>query len=112
MFFGGGSAGGLSTFLHVDRIAAKVKARNPSVRVHAVADVGYFLDHGNAFDNPVESPNTPGWGQSNFSVWMRNIYGMQNISFGDELGKGGGGTNQRGGATAAPDSRAGSSVGC
>jgi hypothetical protein len=39
----GGSAGGLSTFLHTDRVAAAVKAVNPSVKARAAPVVGYFL---------------------------------------------------------------------
>ena len=37
----GGSAGGLSTFLHADRVAA----RAPRAKVRALPVVGYFLDH-------------------------------------------------------------------
>jgi hypothetical protein len=50
----GGSAGGLSTFLHADRVAARVKAAAPEIdvaRIFAAPVVGYFLDHGAAPPN-------------------------------------------------------------
>ena len=50
----GGSAGGLSTFLHADRVAARVKAAAPKIdaaRIFAAPVVGYFLDHGAAPPN-------------------------------------------------------------
>ena len=40
----GGSAGGLSTFLHADRVAARSPA---AAQVRAAPVVGYFLDHDN-----------------------------------------------------------------
>ncbi len=44
----GGSAGGLSTFLHADRVAARVAAEAPACKkVVAAPVVGYFLDHDN-----------------------------------------------------------------
>ena len=44
----GGSAGGLSTFLHSDRVAAKVQAAAPACKkILAAPVVGYFLDHDN-----------------------------------------------------------------
>lgn len=47
----GGSAGGLSTFLHVDRVAARMRAGAPGCkRTTAAPVVGYFLDH--SFYNP------------------------------------------------------------
>jgi hypothetical protein len=62
----GGSAGGLSTFLHSDHI----RSRMPAVtRVTAAPVVGYFLDH----PNEVQS-------SSNYTAWMAYIYSMQNIS--------------------------------
>eukprot|EP01047_Picozoa_sp_COSAG01_P050274 COSAG01_NODE_5065_length_4517_cov_11.071978_5_plen_164_part_00 len=43
----GGSAGGLSTFLHADRVAARVKAAAPQIDtiIRAAPIVGFFLDH-------------------------------------------------------------------
>ena len=44
----GGSAGGLSTFLHADRVGAKVAAAAPGCsKIRAAPVVGYFLDHDN-----------------------------------------------------------------
>ena len=40
----GGSAGGLAVFLHADYIAARVRMVNPSARVVAVANDGFFVD--------------------------------------------------------------------
>lgn len=39
----GGSAGGLTTYLHIDYIAAAVRAANPGIAVAAVPDCGFFL---------------------------------------------------------------------
>ena len=42
----GGSAGGLSTFLHADRVAARLEAEVPTCKkIRAAPVVGYFLDH-------------------------------------------------------------------
>merc|ERR1719450_1528597 len=42
----GGSAGGLSTFLHADRIAERLAREAPACSlVRAAPVVGYFLDH-------------------------------------------------------------------
>lgn len=65
----GGSAGGLSTFLHMDRIASRVHAVNPHCKVRGMPVVGYFLDH----DNEVKSSN-------NYTAWMRYITHMQNLT--------------------------------
>jgi hypothetical protein len=43
----GGSAGGLSTFLHADRVAARVARVAPQATVRAAPFTGYFLDHSN-----------------------------------------------------------------
>ena len=40
----GSSAGGLTTFLHADGIAAAVHAVNPTADVRAVPEVGFFID--------------------------------------------------------------------
>lgn len=81
----GGSAGGLSTFLHADRVIARVKAASPTVKAWAAPVVGYFLDHDN-FAHSSGTPNTPTWVQSNYTTWMKYIYTMQNLTFGDDGG--------------------------
>ena len=44
----GESAGGLSTFLHADRVGAKLKASAPKLTTYkAHPIVGVFLDHDN-----------------------------------------------------------------
>ena len=44
----GGSAGGLSTFLHADRFAAALKGGAKDIKtIRAAPVVGYFLDHDN-----------------------------------------------------------------
>jgi hypothetical protein len=43
----GGSAGGLSTFLHLDHIAALMKAQGSAARVVGLPVCGFFIDHDN-----------------------------------------------------------------
>ena len=43
----GGSAGGLSTFIHADRVAARVAAVAPKATIRAAPFTGFFLDHSN-----------------------------------------------------------------
>jgi len=82
----GGSAGGLSTFLHADRVAARVKQESPNMKkIRAAPVVGYFLDHAN-FKHTAGTPNTPSWATSNYTDWMKYIYHMQNLSFGPDGG--------------------------
>lgn len=71
----GGSAGGLSTFLHMDRVAARIKAVAPDCKIRGAPVVGYFLDH----DNFAHSAN-------NYTAWMKYIYTMQNLTFGSDGG--------------------------
>eukprot|EP01051_Picozoa_sp_SAG22_P001898 SAG22_NODE_78_length_22065_cov_7.473095_17_plen_365_part_00 len=79
----GGSAGGLSTFLHADRVAGRLEAEAPDCKlIRAAPVVGYFLDHGN-FKHTTGEPNTPTWHQANYTTWMRYIYKMQNLTFGE-----------------------------
>lgn len=40
----GGSAGGLATLLHVDYVAARLRAANPSISVKALADCSFFIN--------------------------------------------------------------------
>merc|ERR1712129_303646 len=72
----GGSAGGLSTFLHADRVAGRLHKEAPNCSfVRAAPVVGYFLDH----DNYAHSA-------SNYTAWMKYIYHMQNLPFGPDGG--------------------------
>eukprot|EP00937_MAST-01D_sp_MAST-1D-sp2_P006165 g6165.t1 len=94
----GGSAGGLSTFLHSDRVAARAKAGAPALAtVRAAPVVGYFLDHDNFLhtdgfspDHTSGGPNTAQWSTpgtgANYTAWMQYIYGMQNLTFGADGG--------------------------
>eukprot|EP01079_Euglenida_sp_SAG-EU17-18_P010453 gene10453-9204_t len=90
----GGSAGGLSTFLHTDRAAARVQAvaQGPPAKVVAAPVVGYFLDHGNFehTDGYPGGPNTPRWSTpgtgANYTFWMKYVYAMQNLTFGADGG--------------------------
>lgn len=89
----GGSAGGLSTFLHADRVAARLKAEAPNCKIiRAAPVVGYFLDHDNYKHTTgyPGGPNTPQWSTpgtgANYTMWMKYIYGMQNLTFGDDGG--------------------------
>ena len=89
----GVSAGGLSTFLHADRVAYRIRAGslggNP--RITANPHVGFFLDHDNFLHTDGYSvghlfggPNTPQWSTpgtaANYTFWMKYIYTMQNVS--------------------------------
>eukprot|EP01063_Lacrimia_lanifica_P040597 TRINITY_DN926_c1_g1_i6.p1 TRINITY_DN926_c1_g1~~TRINITY_DN926_c1_g1_i6.p1 ORF type:complete len:386 (+),score=122.95 TRINITY_DN926_c1_g1_i6:66-1223(+) len=72
----GSSAGGLSTFLHTDRIVAQARARNPALeKVVSVPVDGFFLDHDNY-----------NHGAYNYTAWMKYIYHMQNLTFGADGG--------------------------
>jgi len=82
----GGSAGGLSTFLHADRVSARLWKEAPDVKkVVAAPVVGYFLDHDN-YKHTSGVPNTPSWKQANYTTWMKYIYKMQNLTFGSDGG--------------------------
>ncbi len=90
----GGSAGGLSTFLHLDHIAQRMKLSAPSCALVTGAPVvGYFLDHPNyaqlhppvaasplsahsKFDQISSSyPHT-----GNYSSWMETVVSDQNAT--------------------------------
>jgi hypothetical protein len=59
----GGSAGGLSTFLHLDRAAAFLRARAPSAAsIKGAPVVGYFLDHANFAHS-----------SNNYTAWMQCV---------------------------------------
>ena len=84
----GGSAGGLSTFLHVDRVALRLKEAAPTcTTIRAAPIVGYFLDHDNFAHNSASAkPNDPSWKHANYTTWMKYIYSMQNLTFGADGG--------------------------
>ena len=69
----GGSAGGLSTFLHLDRAAKRFDPKK--TRVTGAPVVGYFLDHDDFFKD-----------ENNYTAWMKYIYGMQNLTSGPDGG--------------------------
>jgi hypothetical protein len=72
----GSSAGGLSTFLHVDRVAERLAKESPDCKhVRAAPFVGYFLDH----DNFKHDDN-------NYTAWMKYIHHMQNLTSGADGG--------------------------
>lgn len=69
----GGSAGGLSTFLHADRIADRVKAgAKDCKRTTAAPTVGYFIDH----------PKYPSSTWKDYTSNMAYVYKMQNLTAG------------------------------
>mmetsp|Transcript_126172 Transcript_126172/g.223524 ORF Transcript_126172/g.223524 Transcript_126172/m.223524 type:complete len:439 (+) Transcript_126172:73-1389(+) len=87
----GGSAGGLSTFLHADRVANRLRAEAPKIKkIRAAPVVGYFLDHDNFRHASTGRPNTPDWSRpglgANYTVWMKYVYSMQNLTFGTDGG--------------------------
>ena len=89
----GGSAGGLSTFLHADRAAARLQKEAPGCStIRAAPIVGYFLDHDNYkhTDGYPGGPNTPQWSTpgtgANYTMWMKYVFSMQNMSFGADGG--------------------------
>ena len=67
----GGSAGGLSTFLHADRVAAHAPRL---AKVRALPIVGYFLDH----------PEMSG-GSPDYRATMQYVLSMQNVTQGSAL---------------------------
>jgi hypothetical protein len=68
----GVSAGGLSSFLHMDLISAMVKRQNPLVQVRGAPVVGYFLDHPNFANDTATS----------YTTEMAYLFRMQNLTFG------------------------------
>ena len=75
------SAGALSTFLHLDRIAQAVHTVKSDCRVYGAPMAGYFLDHA-TFPGVTPTPATP----SNYTDEMAYIYNMQNLTFGTDGG--------------------------
>ena len=85
----GGSAGGLSTFLHADRVAARLRAEAPACKkIRAAPIVGYFLDHDN-FKHTTGlpgGPNSPQWANpgtgATYTTWMKCLLrNMQHCNF-------------------------------
>jgi len=86
----GGSAGGLSTFLHSDRIGEYMREKAPSFeRITAAPVVGFFLDHANYADNVVQEVVVGGGGEhysssyphtGNYSSFMEVVYHDQNVT--------------------------------
>ena len=92
----GGSAGGLSTFLHLDRVAARMEQGAPAcTRTTGAPVVGFFLDHANyhqggpasaapALASPpsdtLKSPLRYPRDGSNYSSWMQTVVTDQNVS--------------------------------
>ena len=72
----GVSAGGLSSFLHMDRIAAMCRQTSPAVKVRGAPVVGFFLDHMNFANNT----------ETTYTSEMKYLYSMQNLTFGSDGG--------------------------
>ena len=72
---GGGSAGGLATFIHCDRWAAAVKANGLSAKYACLADSGFFLD----YEGPPQPPRFPLYG---YHTGMKWAYEQMNSSAG------------------------------
>ena len=67
----GGSAGGLATFLHADRVGRALKRLGVTVTsstYRALPQLGYFLDHKNVN------------GTDEFGAGMKHAFSMQNLS--------------------------------
>ena len=103
----GESAGGLSTFLHADRVGDRLKAGAPKLTTYRASPmVGYFQDHDNFAHSDGYSadgrggPNTDYWSNyntstgawnepgtgANYTFYMKYIYSMQNMTFGPDGG--------------------------
>lgn len=65
----GGSAGGLSTFLHLDHVAERASVSAPAARVVGEPVCGFFLDHGNDGFAPANVT---------YPLQMQYVYNMQN----------------------------------
>lgn len=66
--FSGGSAGGLTVFLHLDHVAERMKTEAPKARVVGNPVCGFFIDSGN-----------DGYAPSNvtYPLQMQYVYNMQ-----------------------------------
>jgi len=67
----GGSAGGLSALLHLDRLRDRLAVEAPAARVVGRPVCGYFLEHGNDGFAPANQT---------YALQMRNVFEMQNAS--------------------------------
>ena len=97
----GGSAGGLSTFLHLDRVAARMERGAPAcTRTTGAPVVGFFLDHANYHEGHGDTAHGGGSGSrsrsssspspqpgysyprdgTNYSSWMERVVSDQNVS--------------------------------
>jgi O-palmitoleoyl-L-serine hydrolase len=56
VIFKGCSAGGLATILHLDYVAATLRAAIPGVAVVGLPDAGYFLNHTSTTGSPTYTP--------------------------------------------------------
>jgi hypothetical protein len=65
----GGSAGGLSTFLHLDHVEQRMAVQAPNARVVGQPVCGFFLDHGNDGFAPANVT---------YTLQMQYVYNMQN----------------------------------
>jgi hypothetical protein len=65
----GGSAGGLSTFLHLDHIADRMRAAGSGAVVRGQPVCGYFLDAGNDGSQPLNVT---------YPLRMKYVFNMQN----------------------------------
>ena len=69
--FTGGSAGGLTVFLHLDHVAERMKTEAPKARVVGEPVCGFFLDSGNDGYQP---PNVT------YTLQLQYVYNMQQAS--------------------------------
>lgn len=67
----GGSAGGLSTLLHLDRLRARLAIEAPAARVVGKPVCGFFLEHGNDGFAPANQT---------YALQMQSVFEMQNAS--------------------------------
>ena len=69
--FTGGSAGGLTVFLHLDHVAERMKTEAPNARVVGEPVCGFFIDSGNDGYAPANQT---------YTLQMEYVYNMQNAS--------------------------------
>ena len=83
----GSSAGGLSTFLHLDRVARRMEQSAPAcTRTTGAPIVGFFLDHANYHQEQQHGSTMelPGYSYprdgTNYSSWMKTVVSDQNVT--------------------------------
>ena len=69
--FSGGSAGGLTVFLHLDHVAQRMRTEAPRARVVGEPVCGFFIDSGNDGYAPANQT---------YPLQMAYVYAMQNTS--------------------------------